>query len=128
VLPVEGARVELGGTGEEFAPFDETADQSPSGMSDQGFGLFLRIRITGVDAPECVEVRLTFATAGVEPVELVENVRLHCGETLGMYPQLPFVLLSDYSPLELDVVARVTGIGSDSVHLRVVIPPDDPQG
>ena len=127
LVTVDGARVELGGVGPAFAPFADQADVLVSHHSDGAFGLFLRARVSGADVGDCLEMKLTVVDETGQTANIDGPVRLHCGETLGIYAELPWPSPA-VGTAELDVRLDVTGIGSDAVHLSVVPHPDDPEG
>lgn len=102
---------------EPFRPFHDCERVFPRWGPQGGAMIPVRLRVTGVDAPECVIVRLTLRR-GVETSEpTAGRVALHCGESLAVFALLPWEC--GQQSVDLRVEAEVEGIASATARIRV---------
>lgn len=111
-----GAVVEIGPAGS--GPFRPFMDREMISIIFGGQGspmIEYRIRITRVDAPDCVRAITTIDATLVEPVSEPRTINLRCGESLGILTIVPTAVMCPDTPVETVLTANVTGIGSASV-------------
>jgi hypothetical protein len=117
---IHGATVELGPGGTSaFRPF-EPDEPVRLVYGAQGIPmLFLRIRITGVDVPSCLDTVVAYEIDGVGMRSVSATpVEFHCGQTLTLYKLLPGLRCPPPSQ-HVMVSEEVVGIGTGTATVVV---------
>ena len=79
---------------------------------------FFRIRISGVDAPDCVRAVTTFEASVIETVMEPRTLRLRCGSSLGVFTIVPTATADcPMDPVEVTFTLDVSGIATGSATL-----------
>lgn len=117
---LSGARIEIGPTTGAFRPFMDHEPVTAEFGGQGGAMIAYRMRVDGTEvAPECVSVNATVTFDGMTPVESHRGIRLHCGQSLGMFDVLPgSPCESRIYPVTMSVT--VAGVGTTSATLDLM--------
>lgn len=116
---LEGGVLEIGPADalEPFRPFHD-CEQVVARWGPQGGAMIpVRLRVTGVEAPDCVIVRLTLHRGAESSEPTAGRVALHCGESLTVFAILPWEC--GQQSVDLRVDAEIDGIASATARIRV---------
>jgi len=113
---LSGATVEIGPSSGPFRPFAD-CEVLPLVWGGQGAPMMsLRIRVTGVEAPECIMTAITLTSGAT----IRDRTVFRCGETLPLLVVVPFDLCTPEAALiPVDIRVELEGIGSVTAHVSV---------
>jgi hypothetical protein len=85
--------------------------------------LAYRVRIAGVDVPDCLHVDATVSVNSTVAPPATSRVTMHCEESLAVYAVLPYDdALCNPGSFDVGITVDVQGVGTASATLKVTGP------
>lgn len=115
---LDGASVEMGppSVADPFRPFAADERIEPIVGPQGGVMLPFRLRVSGVEAPDCLGVSVSMSVGGIDGDPAGQRVTMHCGESLGIYAVVP-AGMCEIGVLSAHLEADVAGIGTTNADV-----------